>query len=208
MKLRKTINDNNKAASPVIGVMLMVVVTVILAAAVAAYGGGMVPSTKTAPSATFEVQIKKGVDINGDNMSFIKIKEITGDSIHTKDIKIITSYFNSYNEYNLTELYPNSENTYVINGAAPVIDSVSPYWNNPAIGEFGTDEEVNFGEYVLKPGVVMIAEANEDDVPNHDTGIEAVISAWEKVTPGDFVTVTLVHIPSGKPIFSSDVEVM
>ena len=209
MKLRNTILNNNKAASPVIGVMLMIVVTVILAAAVSSYAGGIGDTTKKAPSATFEVQIKKGVNISGENISFMKIKEITGDSIPTEDIKIVTTYSNSNNNFSLTEVYPNSENTYyLVNGATPSISSVSPYWSNPAIGDFGTDEEVNFGNYVLKPGVVMIAEANEDDVGSGDTGIEAMISGWENVSSGDFITITLVHIPSGKPMFDSDVEVV
>ena len=53
----------------------------------------------------------------------------------------------------------------------------------------------------------MIAESNEDDVPGR-TGMEALVSDWKNVTTGDFITVTLVHIPSGKPIFDSEVEVM
>ncbi|MDK2830430.1 type IV pilin N-terminal domain-containing protein [Methanolobus sp. WCC1] len=208
MKQRKTFLDNNLAASPVIGVMLMVVVTVILAAAVSSYSGGLVSGTKTAPSATFEVQIKKGVDIGGENISFMKIKEITGDSIDTKDLKIITSYTGGNNDFYLKEVYPNVDNTDVVNGNTPIITSVSPYWSNPAIGEFGQDEEVNFGNYILRPGVVMIADCNENDVSSYDTGIEAVISGWENISSGDFITVSLVDIPSGKVIFESDVEVV
>ncbi|WP_321430983.1 type IV pilin N-terminal domain-containing protein [uncultured Methanolobus sp.] len=209
MKLRNTVINNNKAASPVIGVMLMVVVTVILAAAVSSYAGGLAGVTKTAPTATFEVQIKKGVDIGGENISFMKIKEITGDSIDTRDLKIITTYAVDNSKFSMTEVYPNSSNTYLINGGTPTIPSVSPYWSNPAMGDFGTDEEVNFGNYVLKPGVVMIAEGNEDDVPKDDAcGIEAVIADWQNVSSGDFITVTLVHIPSGNSIFDSDVEVL
>ncbi|WP_406657125.1 type IV pilin N-terminal domain-containing protein [Methanolobus sp. ZRKC2] len=209
MKLQNMFLNNNKAASPVIGVMLMVVVTVILAAAVSSYSGSIGGSTKTAPSAVFEVQIKKGVDIGGDNMSFMKIKEVTGDSIDTKDLKIITTCINSDNNFSVTEVYPNQENTDRINGGSPTINSVSPYWNNPAKGVFGTHEAVNFGNYVLKPGVVMVAESNENDVPKSDrTGMEAMISDWKNVTSGDFITVTFVHIPSGKPIFNSEVEVM
>ncbi|SFM26637.1 type IV pilin N-terminal domain-containing protein [Methanolobus profundi] len=209
IKQRKTFLRNSAAASPVIGVMLMVVVTVILAAAVSSYAGGIGGNTRTAPTATFEVQIKKDVDIGGDTISFIKIKEITGDSIDTSDLKIITSYIDDNGNFSITEVYPNSENTYLINGGSPSISSVSPYWSNPAIGDFGTDEEVNFGNYVLKPGVVMIAEANENDVPADDaTGMEALVSCWENVSSGDFISVTLVHTPSGKPIFDSDVEVV
>ncbi|WP_094228418.1 type IV pilin [Methanolobus psychrotolerans] len=209
IKQRKTFLRNNTAASPVIGVMLMVVVTVILAAAVSSYAGGLVGGgTKTAPSATFEVQIKKGVDIGGENISFMKIKEITGDSIDTSDLKIITSYIDDNNDFYMTEVYPNSENTNWVNGGNPSKVCVSPYWSNPAIGEFGKDEAVNFGNYVLKPGVVMIAESDEADISGHDTGLEAVISVWENVSKGDFITVTLVHTPSSKPVFESEVEVV
>ncbi|MDI3485784.1 MAG: archaeal type pilus assembly protein PilA [Methanolobus sp.] len=208
IKQRKTFLHDNAAASPVIGVMLMVVVTVILAAAVSSYAGGLVGGTKTAPSATFEVQIKKGVDIDGENISYMKIKEITGDSIDTSDLKIITTYADDNSKYFMTEVYPNSVNVDWVDGGSPSIDSVAPYWSNPAIGEFGTDGAVNFGNYTLKPGVVMLAESNEDELSGHDTGLEALVSCWENVSSGDFITVTLVHTPSGKPIFDSDVEVV
>ena len=54
----------------------------------------------------------------------------------------------------------------------------------------------------------MLAESNEDDISGHDTGLEAVVSCWENVSSGDFITVTLVHTPSSKPIFESEIEVV
>lgn len=201
MKKRKTIFNNNKATSPVIGVMLMIVVTVILAAAVSSYSSGMFGGTKMAPSAVFEVQIKKNVEVDGDTISFLKIKEVTGDTIDTSDLKIVT-YYPKGNATPMTEVIPGQLNANSTDSGNP---GVAPYWNNPAIGEFG-DDAVNFGNYTLKPGVVMMAKCEESSVD--DSGLQAVIAEWENVSEGDFITVGIVHTHSGKVIFESDVEVI
>ena len=89
----------------------------------------------------------------------------------------------------------------------------SPFWNNMAV----TDDA--FGNYTLKPGVTMSAQgwSNEDSGTwnatsgsyegTSITGIQAVIADWGNVSEGDFITVKLVHSPSGKVIFDSEVEV-
>jgi flagellin-like protein len=206
LKQQKTFIVNREAASPVIGVMLMVVITVILAAAVSSYGSGVISGTQTAPSAAFEVQIKKNIDVSGTIISFMKIKQVTGESIDTKHLKIVTFNANS-SDAPMKEVIPNVVNTNISASGASA-NGVSPYWNNPAIGTFG-DEAVDFGNFVLKPGVVMIAESNENDVGKSiGTGMEAMISDWANVTKGDFISVSIVHTRSGKVIFQSDVEVV
>lgn len=207
MNKSKTFSNNIIAASPVIGVMLMIVITVILAAAVASQAPGYLQGMEQVPSATFEVQIKKGMDINGENISFMKIKEVTGSSIDTGNIKIVTSYTDSSNVFHIKEITPGEENTDIGTDGSS-LSGVSPYLNNPAIGEFGQDAAVDFGNFVLEPGDVIIAETNEDELENGDTGMEAMIDGWENVSTGDFISVTIVHMSSNRPIFASEVEVM
>jgi flagellin-like protein len=183
-KQRKTIFGSEKAVSPVIGVMLMVVVTVILAAAVSSNSVGFMQGSKTAPVAVFEVQIKMDVPVGSDNVSFMKITETTGDTIDTADLKI-TTYYPKSNDNPLTEVLPTGSDV--------------PYWNNPAMDE----EDAKFGNYVVKPGVVMIAQSDstKDDM-------KTMIADWDDVESGDFITVSIVHTPTGKVIFESDVEVV
>jgi len=45
------------AVSPVIGVMLMLVVTLVIAAAVSAFAGGLAGDTKSAPQASFDLEV-------------------------------------------------------------------------------------------------------------------------------------------------------
>lgn len=73
----KKLFENNKAVSPVIGVILMVAITVILAAAIGSsvFGQG---TTKAAPKANFDI---KAADITG-GIASIKIEHLGGDPIH------------------------------------------------------------------------------------------------------------------------------
>lgn len=205
MNKKNMFQNNSKATSPVIGVMLMVVVTVILAAAVSSYSSGMVSTTSTAPTAIFDVKIEKDIDSTGMpglTLSYISIKEITGDAIQSKDLKIITIDAGG----NVTEVLPNSGNTNYDNGWMTIVSGTSPYWNNPSDGYFGTSPDKDFGNYTVKPGVVMVA----DEYNNYDgtTGMEAMFSEWNSVKDGDWVTVKIIHIPSQKVIFQTEVEVI
>ena len=201
-KNKKILIEDIKGVSPVIGVMLMIVVTVILAAAVSAYSSGMVSTTSIPPTATFEVKIEK--DVIGDMgfpLSYMSIKEITGDAIPTKDLKIITIDAGGI----VTEVLPNSGNTdYKAYGTK--VTGTSPYWNNPAEGYFGSSTDTDFGNYMLKPGVVMVA----DEYNNYEgtTGMEAMFSEWSSISDGDWVTVKIIHLPSQKVIFQTNVEVI
>jgi FlaG/FlaF family flagellin (archaellin) len=159
----------------------MVVVTVILAAAVSSNSLGFMKGSDPAPSAVFEVQIQKDVQVDSNVISYLKIKEISGATINTADIKI-TTYYENGSTTPLTEVLPSN--------------STVPSWNNPA----ASDKE--FGDYVIKPGRIMIARSDIDD------GMETMITDWDDVESGDFITVSIVHIPTGKVIFEADVEVV
>ncbi|MEA1985724.1 MAG: type IV pilin N-terminal domain-containing protein [Euryarchaeota archaeon] len=206
----KNIFNNSKATSPVIGIMLMVVVTVILAAAVSSYSSGMMTTTTVAPTAVFDVSVQKNAI--GDMgpaypFSYLTIKEVTGDSIKTKDLKIITVDAGG----NVTEVLPSSGNTnyYYTYGASTYNrNGTTPYWNGPEY--FGTGSEASmakdFGNYTLKPGIAMTADEYSNYVGT--TGMEVMFSEWSSVSSGDIVTIKIMHIPSQKVIFQKDIEVM
>ncbi|MDI3539190.1 MAG: archaeal type pilus assembly protein PilA [Methanolobus sp.] len=203
---------DTKAVSPVIGIMLMLVVTVILAAAVSSTSTGLMKSTEAAPMAVFDVKVAKDVNPNDVN-SYMVIKQVTGDAIQTKDLKIVTTNTKA-NGIQIREKFPGENNTY----GGRAVGNV-PYWNNVGKGYFGANADVDFGNYTLKPGVSMTAQDyyGDDlgvwDGADYDTTsglgqMQDMFADWDSVSKGDFVNVKIIHMPSNKVIFSSDVEVV
>ncbi|MDI3539646.1 MAG: archaeal type pilus assembly protein PilA [Methanolobus sp.] len=97
---------NDKAVSPVIGVMLMLVVTVILAAAVSSYSGGMAGDNQKASQMAIKADFSQSRGMT--------ITHMGGDTINTLDTKIVvspTKDFGSYDqmmwEVNLTKVMVN-----------------------------------------------------------------------------------------------------
>lgn len=219
MEIRKFLRDS-KAVSPVIGVMLMLVVTVILAAAVSAYSSGMMDTSSKAPTAVFDTEIIKDADA-GDmgTVSEFVMKEVTGDPIQTDDLKLVTINPNA-DGVQIMEVLPNSDNTHYWNlDYLYWTNGTSPFWNNAANGYFGSTPEDNFGNFTLKPGITMTSQEYSNyqqatwnaTTGTYDgasiTGMQAIIADWGNVSEGDFITVKLVHMPSGKVIYNADVEV-
>ncbi|MCD4704319.1 MAG: type IV pilin N-terminal domain-containing protein [Methanosarcinaceae archaeon] len=238
--MRRTHFKDDRATSPVIGVMLMLTVTVILAAAVGSHTSGMLTSTSPAPMATFEIHIARDVPIQVDGqnttMSYLSIKEVTGDSIPTTDLRIITNNPQARGNVTIMEISPGVENTYYRSSYPSHLaenfgyrGGVSPYWNNREGELFGSgsfDSRVrNFGNYTLRSGVCMVADEYEEytggiwdpvegkyamaiGLPTTATGMQACFADWDSVSTGDFVNVRIIHIPSRTMLFRSDVEVM
>ncbi|MDO9325738.1 MAG: type IV pilin N-terminal domain-containing protein [Methanoregula sp.] len=81
---------NDKAVSPVVGVMLMLVVTIIIAAVVSAYAGGMTKGEQKAPVLSMESHVVNDGTWGG---SYLDLAVMSVDQpIPTKDLKLITSW--------------------------------------------------------------------------------------------------------------------
>ncbi len=228
MQKIRMIKDSS-AVSPVIGVMLMIVVTVILAAAVSSYSNGMMTNAKVAPAGAFDVEIAKDIDANMNNvdsMSYISIRQITGDPIKTGDLKIVTINPQARGEYQVREVLPHVANTHT-----PYYTGAMPIWN---VGKLinSSSEDTFFGDYTLEPGKRMLADgysnykqnvewnpdegryeyngfpADPEDPNCYIDGMQAMFADWDNVKSGDFVTVKFVHIPTGKVIFDTEVRVI
>ncbi|AKB17020.1 MULTISPECIES: type IV pilin [unclassified Methanosarcina] len=104
---RKKIFRNDKAVSPVIGVVLMVAITVILAAAIGSSVFGQGPA-KSAPQANINVKFSNyvsgvpenitiehlgGDSINWDNAE-LRLYDINGSTVGVNTTSIQTDYFN------------------------------------------------------------------------------------------------------------------
>ncbi|MCG2738082.1 MAG: type IV pilin N-terminal domain-containing protein, partial [Candidatus Methanoperedenaceae archaeon] len=158
----KKLNRDESAVSPVIGVMLMIVVTVILAASVSSYSSGILTVSEPAPSATFKVSLAKDMESGMPEVtvSYLVIEQVSGDSISTKNLKLLTEW-----KGNITEVLPNSMNTnysysYIYNGTTYTVykSGTSPYLGDPSKGYFGNNPRVDFGNYTIQPGAVMRAD--------------------------------------------------
>ena len=212
-----------KGVSPVVGVMLMLVVTVILAAVVNSFAGGLAGTQEKAPAAAFETTIYKSPSpYLGCQM--VEIKYLSGEPLDTSKLKIVFEH-----EGNVTEVLPdhhrvNYENpvwgagTWFRNMSTPYLYDVKyGYFENAGghdsynstTGDFSDEKYVEFGNYVLYPGQSMVAQlyptVNTTD-PNVDQ-IEAIISDWQWVEPGDTITVTIVDLRSNKLIYTEEVVV-
>ncbi|WP_094228417.1 type IV pilin N-terminal domain-containing protein [Methanolobus psychrotolerans] len=222
MKRPNIFTKNSSGASPVIGVMLMVVVTVILAAAVSAYSTGMLRGTEVAPSASFDVEMRKDISTFHGNMSYIAITMVTGEKIPSKDLKIVTINPNAEGEYKTREILPNIYNT-----KTKSFTGASPFWN---LGNYPTTGQF-FGEYLLEPGMTVIADEYANyvgavwdendgtyitDVDGHITAMQAMFADWgdepdnpsdDTLHPGDVFTIKIIHTPTNQVIFTKDVVV-
>ena len=218
------------AVSPVIGVLLMLVVTVLLAAAVSAYTGYFKPQ-KPAPTAQFRVKIFKNTTVNMGtmtikNVTYMEITEVSGDSIPSKDIEIITYNPDAYGPHKTMVVKPNSFNTHTYLKDWKIwMNGTSPYLNNYALGWWWKNPKTWFGNYTIHPGVTMTADwysnniqakwnatsgwynLNKDPNAGNVTGFCACIADGWNVTPGHYITVEILYTPTHTVIWQKKVLV-
>jgi archaeal type IV pilus assembly protein PilA len=84
MDFKKLFRKDDKAVSPVIGVILMVAITVILAAAIGSSVFGMGPA-KSAPQANLEIRAAGITGSSTAAIASVKIEHLGGDIIHFED---------------------------------------------------------------------------------------------------------------------------
>lgn len=211
--MQKMKNDN-EAVSPVVGVMLMLVVTIIIAAVVSAFAGGLAGTQQKAPNAALDVQIQTGADdgMGGatDKMTFTAL---SGDSIPTKDVAIITYYVNKSGI-----VYKNRQ---TVTGAATNLygesiygDTFSrvPYLNDMRIGSAGSIK-TDFGNYTWKTGDILSTgntAGTADLLAINNTAYGSSIAHGIRdpdFGTGSVVDVKILHIPSGQYIFDKEVIV-
>ena len=224
-----------KGVSPVVGVMLMLVVTVILAAVVSSFGSGISGSLKTkAPTATFKVRVVKNMPapgMPGYTLNYTEIVQIGGDPIPTEQLKIITVNPDAYGDKKTMEVLPKSGNTHYYYNYMGTwygwINGTSPYLNDVSKGYFGNNPPVDFGNYTTATGITMTADwysnyaqakwnatlgdyetdKSIDPYAGNVTGFCAMFADCWNVTPGHFVTIKIVHAPTGTVIWQRDVMV-
>jgi archaeal type IV pilus assembly protein PilA len=220
--LKKT---DEHAVSPVVGVMLMLVVTIIIAAVVSAFSGGLTAGKEKAPQASLETHIKLTGGMSGGPS--LLIKDLGGDPINTRNVKLVTSWANASGIYHVQSTtaaqYVNETEEYYSGASShynlsSMNTHTSHYTYNepylvvsgtyPANGNPDTDTPLWFGNYIMKAGDVIKADTNLDTGFYGNLWTEKqIIKDASLLTQNDFVNVKLIDLKSGSAIYDKDVIV-
>ncbi|MEF8819384.1 MAG: type IV pilin N-terminal domain-containing protein [Haloferacaceae archaeon] len=148
---------DDRAVSPVIGVILMVAITVILAAVVGTFVLGLGANQRETPQATFEFEVVfEGSTGNPDEM---RITHVTGDTVPNDDLYVTASV-----------------GVQADSGSPGPADRLS----FAALGDGGDD--VSAGDSVLVEPPNSDPELDDDTVRvvyEDDTGGSATLATWE-----------------------------
>ena len=185
--------NNEDAVSPVVGVMLMLVVTIIIAAVVSAFSGGLVGgNNQKTPVLSMDVKITTSG--NTSNAGFYGEILSISDPTSSKNVEIVTSW----RAMNATT------GAYTIEGGnTSVAGTITPYGFGP--GVLGTSNLItptvyqNFGNYTLTQGTGLVAVGS--------AATNVLGANWNLLNPGDTVSVSVIHIPTGRTIFQKTVVV-
>jgi FlaG/FlaF family flagellin (archaellin) len=193
------------AVSPVVGVMLMLVVTIIIAAVVSAFAGGLSSGTEKAPQASLSVVFMEddggmGADHVESKMVF---EHMSGDSIPTRDISIVTYYTHPNGTVLKHTQTPLSEAT-ALYASKPGSLTRVPLFNDMSLGYSGNNPAKDFGNYTWKTGDVLSSGS--------DAGTSAILGfditdSESGFGSGSVVDVKILHTPSGKYILDKEVIV-
>lgn len=201
------IKSSGDAVSPVVGVMLMLVVTIIIAAVVSAFAGGISGTQEKAPQAAIDVKIgygDGGMGMYGYGMTF---EHLSGDSIQTKDLAIITYYTNESGHTYRHEQTATSEMTDTAYGSFRV-----PFLNDMRDGYATGAPSKWFGNFTWKTGDILDVGGGYGEMGIADLlGINDNSTIHGIADPdfgrGSVVDVKILHIPSNKYVFDKEVIV-
>jgi flagellin-like protein len=125
-KIRRLLEGDERAVSPVIGVILMVAITVILAAVIGTFVLGLGQNTNSAPQASLTVQ-DSNAEYPGSGNTAFDISHDSGDALKFNDLRIVVRN-NDNNQiiltYDAASFTGTGTGTALLNGAsAPNGDS-------------------------------------------------------------------------------------
>jgi len=191
------------AVSPVVGVMLMLVVTIIIAAVVSGFAGGLAGGTKAAPSASIDVKFMK--DDGGMGPAYVETKmvfeHLSGDSIPTKDLNIIT-YYTLPNGTILKHTQTPSSDSQDLYGHGTF--TRVPLLNDMSLGYSGNNPAKDFGNYTWRTGDIL--SSGSDIGTSAILGFDITNNSYE-FKSGSVVDVKILHAASGKYILDKEVIV-
>jgi len=146
MDFKKLFRKDDKAVSPVIGVILMVAITVILAAAIGSsvFSKG---TTESAPQANFDIKAINATAAAVDTPAWIKIEHLGGDDVHFEDASK-TKVTAAVNGGTSVEISANGLGTATVGDAKALVLKTTAS-GNPALQETsGTARAIKSGDTV------------------------------------------------------------
>lgn len=163
--------QNKKALSPAIAIALLLAITISLVAAVGYSASVVTPSISSAPQAKFDVNVYSD--------SGVVVKQISGDSIATKELSIKTIY-NGVE----TVVKPTGNNTFYLNWVLfnPPFANTTNYLYNVTSGEYYKGEG-----YLSGPNPVGTKELTTNF--NFTTG-----RVLDPANPGEPLNVTAIGV--------------
>lgn len=224
---------NERAVSPVVGVMLMLVVTIIIAAVVSAFAGGLSTGSKKAPVASFECHIANGGTWGTSSFDLAVLS--TDQAIPTKDLKLVTTWTNAsgypvVTAINGAAMPVNNTHysTYTYNaplGFGPGVNQTVYYGTYPTDQYFGNYSLLSGthmhntaagyltsnGGYGVSPSTLYQYTSGTYNLGPGQGGVDAMMAIlgndWYQLKPGSTVNIQLIHNPTQKVIYDRDVTV-
>ena len=212
MKNRKT-RVNDDAVSPVVGVMLMLVVTIIIAAVVSGFAGGLIGGGNNQKTPTVAMDVKIANTGSAATSGFSATVLSISDPTSTSRLKLTTSWVTK-----VKDSYAGTVGNAIAGGAETVMTNalIPPYGFGPGVDgianltrPYGNNQ--SFGNYTLTQGTGMIAEPitsySYGNGPSSPDMVKVLGTNWDQLRAGDVVTVRLIYVPTGKPVFQKDIAV-
>ena len=220
--------ENERAVSPVIGVMLMLVVTIIVAALASSFAGGLSDSAEPAPTTAFDINIpageNTGVRASAGSLAppapgCVVLTMIAGEALHSKDLQIIMTYtvpetYNGVPTTNAGKIIKHtldgalgSTNTWSA-GDDPFIPQVHGYpkgTSKTGIGLPHGNGMVGVGTTYFGTGLFKVGEQYWFKDRNAFLGFDVDDRAAYGFQEGSVVHVTIIHTPSGQTVYDKDV---
>ena len=218
--------ENERAVSPVVGVMLMLVVTIIVAALVSSFAGGLGDTAEPAPTTAFEISMRAGNGVGNDAKSnapgpapeCVVLTMLAGETLNSRDLKIITTYTvpETYNGVDVVHAGKTIKHT--LDGAIGQADvwdsSLSPF--APQVNGYKLNKA---NDNSLAPGNGMLGGATprfgtcqfKAGEPywfkdrNAFLGFDVTDKTAYGFQEGSVVHVTIIHTPTGQTLYDKDV---
>jgi len=167
----KQLLDEDRAVSPVIGVILMVAITVILAAVIGTFVLGLGDQVQsTTPQASFGFSQENVTYGDGVEAETVTITHETGDTISESDIRVTVA----------------GDTAFDVDESGTDENVTSTLWDG--------SEDVSAGSSVRVVGYSSADTVNDIDIettgdPNWEEGGTLSGSSWNTIAPGDTIRV-------------------
>jgi len=209
--------ENERAVSPVVGVMLMLVVTIIVAALVSSFAGGLSDSAEPAPTTAFEISMRAGDNVGNGAPEYVVLTMVAGETLNSRDLQIITTYTVPETYNGVPTANPGKIIKHTLDGALgventwtsdedPFTPRVHGYKNTPGglvpgQGMIGTSTP-QFGTCQFKAGELYWFKDR-----NAFLGFDVEDRVKYGFQEGSVVHVTIIHTPTGQTVCDKDVVV-